>query len=145
MEEPQPRAGAASVLSSSCTSAPAGTPTLGCSGATLLRHCPPVPPGHRLLGEWAAAEFCGIRWKLPSLTQCSHTSVVHGFAHTHPCYMPVGLSHARTPGHLETPAQGCHKRTHSIHPMQRNRMHRCSHLFSAFTDAHLGLRPRLDL
>ena len=78
-------------------------------------------------------------------TQCSHTFVVHGFAHTHPCYMPDGLSRARIPGHLDTPAQGRHKSTHSIHPMQRNLMHSCSHLFSAFTDAHLGLRASLDL
>lgn len=116
MEEPQPRAGAARTV------------FLLHLGSSL----------HPNPGSWVA---------IARPHTCSHTSVVHGngSAHTHPHDMPIGLSHSCTLSNWDIPARACHKGTPSTHPRRRSLMHNCSHLFSVFTDAHLDLRPSLDL
>lgn len=84
-------------------------------------------------------ELSGNCPALPSAVTILSYTALH--EHTYPCWVPVGPSRAHTHGDLDTPARGCHKSTHSIHPTQRNLMHSCFHLFSALTDAYPGLRP----
>lgn len=63
------------------------------------------------------AGFCGIEWKLPSLTQRSYISAVHGFAHTHiPATCPsVCLMHTLTATWTHvTKAQAAHTQQKEI-------------------------------
>lgn len=99
MEEPQPKAGSDWELTFSCTSAS----TAPHPRAPQEQHSRVIPlsvPSTQLTGSRrrAVAGFCGIEWKLPSLTQCHHTFAVHGFAHMHipPTRPSVCLMHILT-------------------------------------------------
>lgn len=99
MEEPQPRAGSNRELTFSRTSA-STAPHPGAPQEQHPRVIPLAVPSTQLTGSGrrAVAGFCGIEWKLPSLTPCHHTSAVHGFAHMHipPTRPSVRLMHRLT-------------------------------------------------
>ena len=84
---------------------------------------------------------CGIGWKLPSLTQGSHTSAVHGFAHTSP-------RHARRPASRTRSLQLGHTRPWMSHThlqqasSERKPNAQLCPLGTRFADTHLGLRPQ---
>lgn len=110
----------------------------------------PVSLAHRQrgVGRWAVAGFCETGWQLPSLTHAVTLWLCMAMdLHTHiPSICPsVCLSYACTLGNLDTAAHGCHKSTPSTHPREGSLLHSCSHLFSVFTDTHLGPRPSLNL
>lgn len=74
------------------------------------------------------AEFCGIEWKLHSLTN-AFTLLLHMTLHTrisllHAARLSVSCTQLTE---LDTRARGCHKGTGGIHPMKRNLIQSCSH------------------
>lgn len=79
---------------SSCTLPPACTPARGCLWSCAPAPCPCVPSTQAAgVGRWAVAGFCETDGNCPASHMQSHFAVHgNGSAHTHPLYMPIGLS-----------------------------------------------------